>query len=385
MRTFFPRSPVGDDEPVDLAQVRADDALIEALRGTPLFDEPAPVPAGWLRAVPDRDAPDTVPADEFDADVAGSARSADPDTDPGAGTDTPVPGAGDARIAALLQAWRSELDAAPLPAPLDLQVAAAIVRSAPRRRRSVRPMIAVAAAIAGLLLGSTAIGARSATPDNTLLWPVTQLLWGDRVEEVKASMEAREGIDGAAKALDAGHPDQAEAALDHVTVVITKVKDSSERNTLQSDLGKVQSQLESSRASTTAQTTAGTTGAGPTAGGTTSVNPATPSPSAAPSASASASVDPPETSAAPSTDAGTPSTTPDQPTTQPTSSDVPPETTGATGSTGPETTPETPTSPAEPTTPTTTEPTVTQAPDPAAPADGAPSVGNVSPDQVTGD
>lgn len=377
MRDFFFRTPaVGDDEPVDLAQVRADDAMIEALRQVPLFDEPAAPPASWLRpygaapgaSVDDIAFPDTAFADTAIADTAlsdtGSADTAFSDTasadaasadtasadaafaafaravsDDGSTGDTGTIGdpKADAQIAALLQAWRHELDAVPLPPPLDLQVATAIVRAAPARRRSVRPMIAVAAAIAGLLMGSTAIGARSATPDNALLWPVTQLLWGDRVDEVNASIEARQGIDIAAKAIDAGHPEQAEAALDHVTVVITKVEDSSERRTLESDLGRVQSQLESSRATSAAPTAASTTPV-PGIAGTTTLNPATPTvPSVT---SSSSSSEPSVSSDAPSTDPVLPATTPD-----PTTSDAEPSDpssdatpTGSTGSTDPATT-----------------------------------------------
>lgn len=289
MRDFFSRTaPDGDDQPVDLAQVRADDALIEALRQVPLFDDPGVAPTRWLRSVggtvPD-DVLDAVdPADDdVDADdMAAFVRSAAP----GGTLRDPAEVASDAQVAALLQAWRNEIDAVPLPPPVDIAIAVAAIRSAPVRRRSVRPMIAVAAAIAGLLMGSTAIGARSAGPEDTLLWPVTQLLWGDRVAEVKASQEARDGIDDASNAIDAGYPDQAEAALEHVTSVITEVREPSVLATLKSDLGRVQSQLDSSRAtssqapSTTPVTGASTTGPGPVAG-TTTIPPTTATPSAA--------------------------------------------------------------------------------------------------------
>ncbi|MEP6980346.1 MAG: hypothetical protein ABJA16_06240 [Nakamurella sp.] len=276
MRDFFFRTPAEDDEPVDLARVLADDALIEALSQVPLFDEAA---SGRSRSVA-WDPTTDVGTGDVDDDLAAFTRSVD-------GTDAVGDPAADAQIAALLQAWRSELDAVPLPPPLDTQIAAAIIRTAPPRRRSARPMIAVAAAIATLLMGSTAIGARSATPDDTLLWPVTQLLWGDRVEEVHASQDARKGIDNAARAIDAGHPDQAEAALEHVTVVITKVENSSERRTLMSDLGRVQAQLDSSRASTTVPPTPVSTTPVPGAS-TTTVNPSTPTPASLPSALPSA-------------------------------------------------------------------------------------------------
>ena len=268
MRDFFARTPEGEDSPVDLAQVRADDALIEALR-QPLFDDPADAPARWLRSgdADTRSASDVtaaLPAFGTAADYEDFLRPAADGADPRDADEV----ASDAQVAALLRAWKDEIDAVPLPPPLDTQIVASLVRSAPERRRSVRPMIAVAAAIAGLLMGSTAIGARSATPDDTVLWPVTQLLWGDRVEEIEASIEARKGIEEAAKAIDAGHPEAAEAALDHVTVVITRVEDSGEKATLQSDLNRVQMQLDSSLATSSAVPPVGTT----------SVEPGSPSP-----------------------------------------------------------------------------------------------------------
>ncbi len=249
MRDLFPRtSPDGDDTPLDVAQVRADEALIEAWRGGPLFDDPIEAPT---RSPFAGGAPAGHDADELAAFAA---------------LRDPAVVASDAQVTALLRAWREEIDAVPLPPAPDAQVAAAVIRSAPPRRRSVRPMIAVAAAIAGLLLGSTAIGARSAGPEDTLLWPVTQLLWGDRAEQVLASIDARRGIDKADEAIEAGHPDAAEAALEHVTVVITKVTDSRESSTLKSDLNRVQAKLDASRAATTNPTASTTPTAAPGTG-----------------------------------------------------------------------------------------------------------------------
>ena len=245
MRDFFARASDGADDPIDLDRVRADDALIEALRA-PLFDEPAGPTPRWNAA------------DGGFADLRAGSDGAD---DP-LGQHIPEVSP-DAQVLALLQAWRGGIDSVPLPAPPDAEVAASILRSTPPRHRSVRPVIAVAAAIAGLLIGSTAIGARSATPDDTLLWPVTQLLWGDRVDEVKASIDARQGIDEASEAIEAGYPDQAEAALDHVTVVITRVADPSESATLKSDLDRVQSQLDATRASSSSNPPVSTTSAAP--------------------------------------------------------------------------------------------------------------------------
>ncbi len=290
-----------DDEPVDLAQVRADDALIEALRQTPLFDDPATDSFVRSRSADDDDSGD-LDYDTGPDSFAAFARLAE-DAFDGVDTGPLADVATDARVAALLQAWRSEIESVPLPPPIDTQIATAIVRAAPSRRRSVRPMIAVAAAIAALLMGSTAIGARSATPDDTLLWPVTQLLWQDRVEEVNASIEARTGIDSAAKAVDAGHPEQAEAALDRVTEVITKVQNPSESETLRSDFVRVQSQIESSMATAPEKSTSSTVLPVPGAGGVTTGTPV--APTVAPS-----SVPPTVTTGPSVTDPGTASVVP---------------------------------------------------------------------------
>jgi hypothetical protein len=217
---FFSRlSRTGADaEPTDLSEVRADDALIEALRGVPLFEAPG------------------APSDD-EAYGAHSAELSSGSTRVTA-TDT------DAQVLQLLKSWRTEIDSIPLPPPIDLEIAAAIVRTAPPRRRTVRPMLAVTAAIAALLLGSAAIGSRSATPDS-FLFPVTQLLWGDRADSMLAGIDAREGIAKANEALDAGHPEAAGEALNHVTSVITKVEDRDGRQTLESDYQQVKQQLES--------------------------------------------------------------------------------------------------------------------------------------------
>ena len=210
-------------EPTDLTQVQADDALIEALRNASLFGD----------------------ADTDTDRMVGAATLGGLLADPGPATSVSA----DIQVANLLRAWRVEIESVPLPNPLELQVATAIVRSAPPRRRALRPMLAVTAAIAALLMGSAAIGARSATPDS-LLWPVTQMLWGDRADSVQAGLDARKGIDIASKALDAGHPDDAETALDFVTVVITKVEDRDGRQTLESDYQKVKQDLASTMLTT---------------------------------------------------------------------------------------------------------------------------------------
>ena len=248
-------------EPVDLSQVRADDAFIDSLvtdslpndnTGTaPLFD-----------GVDDR----SVEERFADPRTAGVPASSD------GGQQFRLPTqrvSSDARLTELLQSWRHEIIDPPLPAPIDAEVAVTIVRNSPARKRSIRPMIAVAAAIAGLLLGSAAIGARSATPDS-VLWPVTQLLWGDRADSVLAGIDARQGINRAREALQADHPEAALTALDHVTSVITRVSDRDGRETLESDYQSVMSDLETATQdgaiSTSTSAPSTNTAVGPTTG-----------------------------------------------------------------------------------------------------------------------
>lgn len=86
-------------DPTDLAQVRADDALIESLRSAPLFpDLSTEADLGSLFGA-DRD----VDTGTFDVDTG--------TTDGG----LPVGVSPDSELAGMLRAWRQEIAAIPLP------------------------------------------------------------------------------------------------------------------------------------------------------------------------------------------------------------------------------------------------------------------------------
>ena len=221
--------------PTDLSQVHADDALIESLRSVPLFDE----------------GPAETPVD--DALTYGAHARPVPAAKPTA----------DIQVASMLRSWRREIDSTPLPPQLDIEIATSIVRSAPQRRRAVRPMMAVTAAIAALLIGSAAIGARSATPESPL-WAVTQVLWADRADSVLAGISAREGIASASQALDAGHPEEAQSALVTVTSVITQVQPGNDLTTLQSDYNKVKTAVEQALTTSATSSSQSSTSTAPT-------------------------------------------------------------------------------------------------------------------------
>jgi hypothetical protein len=202
--------PADQETPLDLAQITADDDLVESLRRAPLFADVGVTTAGAAEPT------SALPADARATDLS---------------------------VEQLLQAWRYEINAEPLPPPIDTDVAVAILRRAPARRRTFRPIVAVATAITALLIGSAAIGARSATPESPL-WGLTQLLWGDRADSVIAGQSARDGLDAAHAALQAGHPDAAATALVKVTEVVTKVAERDGRQTLEQEIQSVRAEIE---------------------------------------------------------------------------------------------------------------------------------------------
>jgi hypothetical protein len=226
MREYFGRlnRPDDGDEPVDLNKVASDDVFIESLSAAPLFDDV------------DQPVRDDVHGQQFRV--------------PSAETPPTV----EVQLAALLRSWQREIGATPLPPRLSDEVAVAMVRNAPLRRRSLRPMLAVAAAIGGLLIGSAAIGARSA-PVDSVLFPLTQLLWGDRADSMEAADKVRDQLEAANQDLDAGHPEEAQAKLDVVTVVITKVAPRDGRENLESEVQSVAEEISVARTSSPSSTT----------------------------------------------------------------------------------------------------------------------------------
>lgn len=198
------RRAVDPDAPVvDLDRVQADDLEIDRIGRRP-----------W----PDAATPPAVPCGT--APIGGAHRSA-------ARHQRPVehrPSA-DEPLFELLDDWRLELAGRPLPEPPALALPVPIPSPAPavrHRRRTWRPVLAVAAAIGAVLVGSATVGASDAGP-NSPLWPITQVIWPARAESIESAHEARAALDEAHEALDAGRSGaareailRAEAQLDNV-------------------------------------------------------------------------------------------------------------------------------------------------------------------------
>jgi hypothetical protein len=177
-----PGSPV-----VDLADVFADDDLIEALLGGRPVAAGSGAPAPWTGRA-------------GGADVLGS----DPLID-------------------LFETWRDELVAAPLPArPAVSRAADAVADGHVRRNRSVRPALFIVAAIIALLIGSAAVGSRTAKPGDTL-WGLASVLWSDRTESVNSVKQVNLAMDRARRLLADGRQADARTALIQATVELGQI------------------------------------------------------------------------------------------------------------------------------------------------------------------
>ncbi|MGJ7905433.1 hypothetical protein ACOQFL_03010 [Actinopolyspora sp. H202] len=156
-----------DEEPVDLARLRADDELLDML-----------------------------------------GQSGGPSGSAGAGAD----------VEELLLAWRRDVDATPMGELVDVERAAAAVEAGRPKRRSrvprLRHLVPVASAAAVLMIGFTGVGlaARDAAPGDAL-WGVTQVLYSDRAASAAAASRAQSQLDVASQAWQNGHEEAAETAL----------------------------------------------------------------------------------------------------------------------------------------------------------------------------
>ncbi len=124
--------------------------------------------------------------------------------------------AADDRVAAILAAWKAEVDAEPVPELVDVDTAvAAVLAAQPRRSRArMRHLapLAAAAAIIVMAAGGVSAGAHSADPGEPL-FGVTEVLFRDVAQSKQAVVRAEEHIDRAKQALVAGQPALAEREL----------------------------------------------------------------------------------------------------------------------------------------------------------------------------
>ena len=191
------RLPTGGDEaPLDLVAVQADDELVTALAAR--------------TAVP----------------VGGPPMTAEGRDAGGRGTDD--------RLAVMLAAWRAEIDAEPIPELVDLDAAVAAVvagvraqEAADRRKRAgrVRQLAPLAAAAAIILatVGGVGLGSQNAVPGDTL-WAIQKVVNPERAESVEAKVEVETRLQKVRAALAKGDTTTAAQELEAIRTQIPAVR-----------------------------------------------------------------------------------------------------------------------------------------------------------------
>lgn len=184
------------DEPLDLVAVQADDELINALRGGMVVSTPG------------------------------------------------LQGYGaDDQVAAILAAWKAEVDAEPIPELVDIDTAMAAIESArPSRGRRARwhlAPVAAAAAFVVLAVGGVSIGSADSEPGDAL-WGVSKVLYSERAESVEAAARVETRISTAKKALAEGKTEVAAQELEAAQADLATVRPQEGK----ADLTAVQSFLE---------------------------------------------------------------------------------------------------------------------------------------------
>ncbi len=198
-RTLDPDAPV-----VDLDRVLADDLQIDLIGRRPW---PAAGPAGALRS-------------------PGAHRAA--------GRHHRL--ATDEQVFELLDEWRLDLAGRPLP-ELRMSVPSDPPRSTAtgRRRRSWRPVLAVAAAIGAVLVGSAAVGAANADPRSPL-WPITQIIRPAHAQSIESTEQIRIALDEARTALAAGRGQDARRAIVRAAGELGNLEDAAAQDSIRSTM-----------------------------------------------------------------------------------------------------------------------------------------------------
>jgi len=284
---------LGGGEPEDLAQIRSDDELLDALAAQYRAAE-EPITNGH--------APQGLDHGGVDFD--------------------------DEQLNALLLAWRQDVDSVPVPDIMDTQTAVATVtaaRSARRRRPRLLVPIAVAAAIIAIGFAGVGMLARDAQPGDAL-WGLSKVLYADHARSVEAAESVRTDLDDAQTALQQGKIDEAKDALQAASSALTAVSSEDGKDDLKAKHESLLEQLTTSTPPPSAPPPPTQRSESPTTP-VTSVQQTTPTPPSSvkptdpPSSPPSSSVTPPSTP--PSQQPNSESDEPPPPNNGPARSDIP--------------------------------------------------------------
>lgn len=269
---YFPEDdlaegPAASAEPIDMKQVRSDDAFVEALANANRHSEADPL---------------------------------------------------DERMASLLLSWRDDVNSHAAGQLVDLETAAAAVRNAPRPRgKQVFGPLAAAAAV--LVIAFTGVGlvARDAEPGNPL-FGVTKVLYSEKARSVEAAAAVRTKLEMASNALASGQVDEAESAIEQARQQLPVVQPEDGQDDLEARAEELDAELRQLTPSNTAPPATSAPGSTATPTPTPSQPAATPPP---PASATTTTTTPPTTTTGPS-----PETTPSE-----TQQAPPPDTGGGTG------------------------------------------------------
>jgi hypothetical protein len=161
------------------------------------------------------------------------------------------------QLAMLLATWRAELLAPALSTEPDLDIIVAAVNreigarqvwfaaaeSGRRNRlRFVRPIAGAAAAVA-VIVGSTTAFSYNAQPGDPL-WKVKQVVFSQQANSTIAQMDASNELDNAQRQLDLGDTAKAKASLDHARTRADDVTDETVRRQLEDRRSRILGQLQ---------------------------------------------------------------------------------------------------------------------------------------------
>lgn len=147
-----------------------------------------------------------------------------------AGMSVSSPGVGgydaDDRVAAILAAWKADVEAEPIPELVDVDTAVSTILAATRppsrRARHLTP-IAAAAAFIVFSIGGLSVGSYNAQPDS-MLWGVSKVFFSERAKSVEAAIQVEDHIAKAKRALVAGQPELAAQELAQAESALTRVR-----------------------------------------------------------------------------------------------------------------------------------------------------------------
>lgn len=138
----------------------------------------------------------------------------------------------DDHVAAVLAAWRNDVDQEPIPELVDVDTAIATVRRArPRSRARHLAPVAAAAAFVVLAVGGVTLGSSTATPGDAL-WDVSKVLYSQRAQSLEAAGRVQTHIDAAKQALLQGQPAVASRELQAAATDIAVVRPEDGRTAL---------------------------------------------------------------------------------------------------------------------------------------------------------